>query len=241
LTISTPFVLLDDSLGSAGLSYLFADPLRIVSVSEPGEVQQAVVEIVRASSQGLYAAGFLSYELGYLLEPRLTPLLPPRRALPLIWMGLYRERRELTPPQTRQWLEDRAAANGGGFRLGEVGLSWSREQYRARCQRVLDYIAAGDVYQINLTCKGKFAFEGDPAALYLELRRRQKVAYGALISAPDFHILSLSPELFLRVGPVHLFFHDDMKPDEILVRNLRDVFVARLKPGALEMRRTGIF
>jgi para-aminobenzoate synthetase / 4-amino-4-deoxychorismate lyase len=195
---SMSFVLLDNSLDADGLSHLFVDPLRMISVSEPDDVRRAIDDIADAVSKGLYAAGFLSYELGYALEPRLLPLLPRQRALPLLWMGLYRERRDLTPAESRRWLEQRTARDSS-FNLSDLELSWSREQYRLRCQRVLDYIAAGDVYQINLTCKGKFAFEGDPIALYLDLRRRQKVAYGALISMPGFHLLSLSPELFLDV------------------------------------------
>src|SRR4029078_8982139 len=64
--------------------------------------------------------------------------------------------------------------------------------------KVQDYIAAGDVYQINLTLKYLFAFSGDPVALYSALRRKQRVEYGALIGAGDFQVLSLSPELFFR-------------------------------------------
>jgi para-aminobenzoate synthetase/4-amino-4-deoxychorismate lyase len=69
---------------------------------------------------------------------------------------------------------------------------------------VKDYIAAGDVYQINLTQKFFFDFEGDPAALYAALRRKQRVAYGGLIGAPELSVLSLSPELFLRREGQHM-------------------------------------
>ncbi|WP_245409413.1 aminodeoxychorismate synthase component I [Methyloceanibacter sp. wino2] len=77
-------------------------------------------------------------------------------------------------------------------------LSWTREEYGRAFRTVQDYIAAGDVYQINLTQKYLFDFEGDPTALYAALRRRQLVAYGALIETPDLAVLSLSPELFFR-------------------------------------------
>ena len=77
-------------------------------------------------------------------------------------------------------------------------LSWTREEYGEAFRVVKDYISAGDVYQINLTQKFFFDFEGDPAALYAALRRKQRVAYGALIATPGLHVLSLSPELFFR-------------------------------------------
>ncbi len=70
--------------------------------------------------------------------------------------------------------------------------------------KVENYIAAGDVYQINLTLKYHFAFEGDPVALYAALRRKQRVAYGALIHAREFDVLSLSPELFFRREGKHM-------------------------------------
>ena len=83
-------------------------------------------------------------------------------------------------------------------------LSWSREQYAAAFAAVKDYIAAGDVYQINLTLKFLFDFEGDPVALYAALRRKQRVAYGALIATPELDVLSLSPELFFRREGQHM-------------------------------------
>ncbi|NJO67551.1 MAG: aminodeoxychorismate synthase component I, partial [Rhodospirillales bacterium] len=56
------------------------------------------------------------------------------------------------------------------------------------------------MYQINLSFKQRFAYSGDPLALYLELRRRQRVRFGGVIATPERHVLSLSPELFVRVA-----------------------------------------
>lgn len=193
------FILFDDSREPNGRSYLFAEPLRIIRADHPHEVENALSEVSAAVAGGLYAAGFLSYELGYVLEPRLAPLLPERRAMPLIWMGVYERPREFTPRQTRAWLQDLAARRGGGYRLGEFRLSLQRAAYEAKFARALDYIARGDIYQLNLTFKVRFQFSGDPAALYLDLRRKQRAPYGGMIQAEGFHILSLSPELFLKV------------------------------------------
>ncbi len=89
-------------------------------------------------------------------------------------------------------------------KISDLKLSWSREQYDRAFAAVEDYIAAGDVYQINLTLKYHFAFEGDPVALYAALRRKQRVAYGALIHTPELDVLSLSPELFFRREGKHM-------------------------------------
>jgi para-aminobenzoate synthetase/4-amino-4-deoxychorismate lyase len=190
------FVLLDDSLGRGGRCWLFERPLEIVRCETPEAVEPALARLAAAGAEGLFAAGFLSYELGYLLEPKLAPLLPRDRAVPLLWFGLFDAPRELDPAAAGRWLATRRT---GDYRIG--GLRWSlgEDEYLTAARRVKDYIAAGDVYQINLTLNATFDFAGDPLALYQTLRRRQRVAHGALVVAPDFQVLSLSPELFLRV------------------------------------------
>lgn len=197
----TPFVLLDDSLtaaapGAAGTSLLFEKPKRVVVAHAPGEVEAALDAVTQGLASGLHAAGFFAYELGYCLEPRLSALMPADRRQPLVWIGLFANPRRLTDVDTRHWL----AANGGLERstISDLQLSWTRDQYARAFAQVQDYIAAGDVYQINLTLKYLFAFAGDPVALYAALRRKQRVAYGALIGTDAFHVLSLSPELFFR-------------------------------------------
>ena len=199
---ASPYVLLDDSLTPGGRSLLYAEPERVISASSPEEVEAALDEVSAGLARGLHAAGFFSYELGYCLEPKLRDLLPADRRVPLFWIGLFRPPLPLDDASTRAWLD----AHGGTERakISDLTLSWMREQYVSAFDKVEDYISAGDVYQINLTFKYRFAFEGNPVALYAALRRKQRVAYGALISAPDFSVLSLSPELFFRREAKHM-------------------------------------
>jgi para-aminobenzoate synthetase / 4-amino-4-deoxychorismate lyase len=193
---ASPYVLLDDSLTTGGRSLLFTEPEEIIAPAHPEQVDAALDALASGLARGLHAAGYFSYELGYCLEPKLGGLLPSDRCVPLFWIGLFEAPRPLDDTGTRAWLD----AHGGLQRakISDLRLSWSREQYAKAFARVQDYIAAGDVYQINLTMKYRFAFEGDPVALYAALRRKQRVAYGGLIGAPDFSVLSLSPELFIR-------------------------------------------
>ncbi len=197
-----PYVLLDDSLTPGGRSLLFTAPEEIVTVSDPDEVEAALQTISDGLARGLHAAGFFAYELGYCLEPKLRHLLPESRRTPLFWIGLFREPRPLDDAETRAWLE----ANGGAERakISNLNLSWTREEYASAFTAVKDFITAGDVYQINLTQKFHFDFEGDPVALYAGLRRKQRVAYGGLIGMPGLHVLSLSPELFFRRDGQHM-------------------------------------
>jgi len=199
---ASPYLLLDDSLTPGGRSLLYTEPEEIVAAHAPSEVNASLDAVSSGLARGLRAAGFFSYELGYCLEPKLTTLLPDSQSVPLFWIGLFRAPQPLDDAATRAWLEAHGAAERA--KISDLRLSWSRDQYREAFNRVEDYIAAGDVYQINLTLKYLFAFEGDPVALYAALRRKQRVAYGALIHTEDRDILSLSPELFFRREGKHM-------------------------------------
>src|SRR5215467_1212092 len=204
---ATPFILLDDSLtitapGVSGRTLLFEQPEQIVAVDQPHKVEAGLGAVTEGLAHGLHAAGFFAYELGYCLEPKLQALLPPDRQQPLFWIGLFPEPLQFTDAETRAWLDAYGALDRST--ISDLQLSWTRDQYTRAFTQVEDYIAAGDVYQINLTLKYRFAFAGDPVALYAALRRKQRVAYGALIAVGDFSILSLSPELFFRREGKHV-------------------------------------
>jgi para-aminobenzoate synthetase component 1 len=81
-----------------------------------------------------------------------------------------------------------------------TGFNQSKITYLENVRRVLDYIRAGDVYQINYTQRVHFTYPGDPFDLYLRLKEIQPVAYGAFMNLGDGLILSGSPELFLRLS-----------------------------------------
>ncbi|MBC8020388.1 MAG: aminodeoxychorismate synthase, component I, partial [Methyloceanibacter sp.] len=81
----SPYVLLDDSLTPAGRSLLYTDPERVVAAYAPDEVAGALDQVEAGLAQGLHAAGFFAYELGYCLEPKLRRLVPEGRRVPLLW------------------------------------------------------------------------------------------------------------------------------------------------------------
>ena len=197
-----PFVLLDDSLADDGTSYLFTDPVEVLRCDQPEMVEDTIARIAEAGRDRLHAAGFFSYELGYLMEPRLTPLLPDELKAPLIWMGLFEGSTRMSRKDVDEWLSTRG---GEGYRMSALSLSMDETRYLEAFDLVKEYIAAGDVYQINLTLKYHFQFSGNYIDFYRELRRKQQVHYGAIVSGEDFTALSLSPELFIRIeeGLVH--------------------------------------
>jgi para-aminobenzoate synthetase/4-amino-4-deoxychorismate lyase len=190
---SRPFVLLDDSLSPNGRRRLFRDPVRVIRCDGPSAVPTSLAAMEAALRDGFHVAGYFGYELGYLTEPRLAAALPSGDGQPLLWLGVFRGFEDMSVEALDALLpSDMPAAP----LVLEAALD--RETYLSRFRRVKDYIAAGDVYQVNLTFKHRFNYDGHPIALYGALRRRQRVPHGALIAAEDFHVLSFSPELFLR-------------------------------------------
>lgn len=190
------FVLLDNSVGRGAPSLLFSEPTEIVSAATPEAVAEALQRLEAGTAAGLHAAGFLSYELGYVLEPKLAPLLPEGRTAPLIWFGLYGPPREMSESEVDHWLATHTRS--GSYQFTSVTCAWDQDEYEARFAAVQDKIRAGDIYQLNLTFKARFRLEGSPLTFYRDMRRRQRVAYGGIVDTGEITVLSASPELFIE-------------------------------------------
>ena len=70
-------------------SYVFLEPVSRIECWSLDQVEEGLRAVERVLDQGLYAAGFLSYELGYAFEK--GGRLEAAPSTPLLWMGVYRE------------------------------------------------------------------------------------------------------------------------------------------------------
>lgn len=146
-----------------------------------------------ALGEGYYLAGFLSYEAGHCFEESLTE--NRTHEFPLICLGAYE-----APLQ-----RNISAENSSLPKVPEnLRLNISYEDYSSNIQTIRDYIAQGDVYQITYCIKMLFDFCGDPFSLYARLLKEQPVPYPAYIETDRFHILSLSPEMFIKKTSTHV-------------------------------------
>jgi para-aminobenzoate synthetase / 4-amino-4-deoxychorismate lyase len=194
---SGDFAILDNNKkGSSNRSYLFAKPLKYCTARTPDEIEAKLAEVEACTGAGYHAAGYFSYELGYALNRRLLERLPPDRDLPLFCVGIYQHRIEVEDEQLDAALQ--RLAEWKTSHIVDCRLNMTQAQYLAQLERVQRHIFDGDTYQVNFTLKYKFRHAGSPIALYAELRKRQKVEYGAFLSFPDATILSRSPELFVE-------------------------------------------
>jgi para-aminobenzoate synthetase/4-amino-4-deoxychorismate lyase len=189
-------VLLHDTLDPRGENLLFTAPGEIIVAHDAADARRALARLETATAQGLHAAGYLAYELGFIFEERLADRLPQASATPLLWLGLYDAPQMLSAQEVDRRLAVIAGNAAGAAR--DITPRWDEAAYGLAFDRIKALIAAGDTYQVNLTFKADFRLEGDPVGLYRELVRKQPVAYGALINTGSQWILSRSPELFVE-------------------------------------------
>lgn len=174
--------------GPLGQGTLFANPVRLIRADRPDQVDDALEQIEAARTKGYWLAGCLSYELGYALHPRLAPLMPADRDLPLIMIGVFDAPQPASPLPTPK-----------GVSLSLPQPLWSQDEHAHAVATIHRHIEAGDTYQVNLTFPMRVGALGDPMAIYAALAARQPVGEGALCLLDGFPILSRSPELFFAV------------------------------------------
>ncbi|HEX5442565.1 MAG TPA: anthranilate synthase component I family protein [Pirellulales bacterium] len=77
--------------------------------------------------------------------------------------------------------------------------NFSRDNYLQAVERAIEYIAAGDIFQVNLSQRLLYPAHGDAAELYLRLRHRNAATFAGYFDLGEFQITSASPERFLQV------------------------------------------
>jgi len=198
LAAGAPFVLLDDAR-PGGPRILYREPLDIIAARRPEDVGPALEQVRKALADGKHAAGWMNYEAGHGLEPKLAPLAQPGEDLPLLWFGLFFEAEPIDKAALADLLGDPAGAWVGPPRPGI-----SRAAYEQAHARVQDYIAAGDIYQANLSFRADVAVRGNPLALYARLRRNARAGWGGIVHDGRNWLLSFSPELFFKSDGRHV-------------------------------------
>jgi para-aminobenzoate synthetase component 1 len=92
-----------------------------------------------------------------------------------------------------------------------VESNFTRDEYLAKVRLIKEHIAAGDIYQANLTQQLTCALSGEcrPENIFLRLRRDYPAPFAAFLRRREDVVISASPERFLRVEAM-----DDMRQVE---------------------------
>ena len=85
------------------------------------------------------------------------------------------------------------------FGPATISLRHNREQYLDAITACQQAIVEGETYEVNLTNRITVEADVDPWPAYRFLRRTSPAPFGALLKFGDLHVLSTSPERFLRI------------------------------------------
>jgi para-aminobenzoate synthetase/4-amino-4-deoxychorismate lyase len=184
--LERPWARFDDL--QAGAALKFAPPVRLLSATSPAEVPDLLNDVDKATRAGRWAFGYLCYEAAQgLAHPRCTH--PGRTDLPLAWFALTDAPRRVPV----------IGNSPRRYRAGGWRWDMNAAQHRRAVGMIHDQIAAGAVYQANLTTMLTNRMRGATTDFYGDLVAAQHSAYNALIDTGRHVIASASPELFFEI------------------------------------------
>jgi para-aminobenzoate synthetase/4-amino-4-deoxychorismate lyase len=186
-------------------SYLFLNPVRVISANCSHEIPWLFTQIETALASGFHVAGYFAYECGYHFE-HFSGDPPAFGDLPLAWFGMYSspivfdhsQGCFISPEAAPASLQSPEQLSGAV--VDQVTLEIEKDEYCAKILEIKERIASGETYQVNFTDRVSFPAPTSPAATFAALARQQPVAYSAFLNVEGQHILSFSPELFFRIN-----------------------------------------
>jgi anthranilate/para-aminobenzoate synthase component I len=160
------------------------------------ELLDALDDIASSGDPDLLAAGFISYEAGVWLEGSAS-LVRPHDFLPFAEFSVFDTRRSAVrrpapPPPAESSL----------FTFKEPATaerSLSSNEWSSGVETIRDGIARGDVYQVNLSRRTRFAARVEPVALARALYADNPVPFAVALVEAGWAVVSNSPEQFLDV------------------------------------------
>lgn len=102
-------------------------------------------------------------------------------------------------------------------------------EYQNGVARVLEYIRAGDCYQVNLSQQFTGGYSGAPWSAWQALMKAIPVPYGGYLDTGSWQLLSVSPELFFEIRNGHIISKpikgtrprsEDPRADQALAQDL---------------------
>jgi len=161
---------------------------------------------VRAENDlGLPECRFAFYDSGVVLDHRHKCAYLVSTGLP--FTGEARQHRaQEKMSYWRRRIASAASGNGSGEaerqerRLGSyLQANFTKASYCQAVERALKYIAAGDIYQVNLSQRFTAQLNTEPWELCRRLRYLNPAPFAAFLRFPEVTVISSSPERFLLV------------------------------------------
>jgi para-aminobenzoate synthetase component 1 len=198
-------------------------PIDVAEGADPFEALSSAIAGIGSRKKGPLpftsgAVAYFSYDLKGVVEPGVDFRKKEGPAIPLFMGGLYDPvfvydheesmghlaSRSASPErmaifrellETAPSFEPAAIPKAKGF-----SSDTTKEEYMASVRKAKEYIAAGDIYQINLSHRLTIEWKGDPFALYMKLLETHPAPMSSYLDFGGFQIISNSPECLLRVA-----------------------------------------
>lgn len=188
-----------DDLSAAGAATVLSGPRGVLEARAAGEVRDVLVAVDQACAQGLWAAGFLTYEAAAGLDAGLATRAPlpgePFAELPLAWFALFDE---AAPAPALAPAAAGAPGDARPYAVSPWQLEPDAEAHARAVASIRARIAAGDTYQCNLTGRMRAHVTGDLFECYRDLALAQRGAFNAFVDTGRYVVASASPELFFE-------------------------------------------
>ena len=166
----------------------YCGALEIVRADAWNDVLPALEAVQRHLECGHHAAGFMQYEAAPGLDATIVTAEPERA--PLLWFGIYSSFTEHVPQDPPK--------SDATLKMTLVPCI-DESEYGRRIERIREYIAAGDTYQVNFAFPLSAELNGDPWSYFDTLATATQAPYAAYIDTGEQTVLSFSPELFFEL------------------------------------------
>jgi len=218
-----PFIL-ESSQSNDGLgewSFFGAEPFDTIEGRHLSDLREAMEPFSASDASGLPfiggAVGYLAYDYGRRIE-RMPEVAVDDRGIPDMYFGIYdgvaayhhksgklylaahgfKEPVDAILERLREWVATPEEKTAVPISLGKWEWNLSEDAFARAVERIKEYIARGDVYQVNLSRRARCAFSGGGLEIYAALREGNPAPYSAYLSTGEFEFISTSPEQFLR-------------------------------------------
>ena len=175
----------DDLVADPNRCWEFVDRRASGEAHNLGEVIGCIRD-AEAAAQDAWVVMAIAYEASAAFEPAARTADRPPAGMPYVWWAAFADRLDVPPPDF------------GPSPVIDRTRSPNVLPFPSAVAEVRRRIAAGDVYQVNVTDRVRGHYMGEPIDVYRALTGVQTCAHAAYIDLGDRVIASASPELFFR-------------------------------------------
>jgi len=195
-----------EDLRSGALSVSAADPFKVLSREFVPHRVRLPADFDLPFVGG--AVGYFSYDLRHRIErlPRLCCCDVPTPEFVLCFYDsaiVFDHHRGLTewvgPADARPELPCPTEESPPTVHPVVLESNFTREEYLEAVQRTKEYIAAGDIFQANISQRFSGLCPSDGLAVYCRLQEVNPAPFAAYLKYPELEVISSSPERFLLV------------------------------------------